>query len=259
MTRAIFCAPSRASIDQGMLPNRFPDSGESPEYNTVDATLWMFHAVHEFLRYTGDYDFVRAELYQPLADIIAWHQRGTRYGIHLDSDGLLHAGEPGVQLTWMDARVGDRAVTPRARQAGRDPGALAQCPARDGRPGLRFQRSRRHPPDIPRSPIAPANVSPRSSGTKPPAASTMSSAMAAPDASIRPNQIFAVSLPYPLITGEQAMRVIDVVEWELLTPYGLRTLSPRDPNYRGRYDGDPPAAMAPIIRAPCGPGCWARF
>ena len=90
-----------------MLPNRFPDSGETPEYNTVDATLWMFHAVHEFLRYTGDYDFVRAELYQPLADIIAWHERGTRYGIHLDSDGLLHAGEPGMALTWMDAKVMD--------------------------------------------------------------------------------------------------------------------------------------------------------
>ena len=73
----------------------------------------MFHAVHEFLRYTGDYDFVRAELYQPLADIVAWHERGTRYGIRLDSDGLLHAGEPGVQLTWMDARVDGREVTPR--------------------------------------------------------------------------------------------------------------------------------------------------
>jgi predicted glycogen debranching enzyme len=101
------------SIDRGMLPNRFPDSGEAPEYNTVDATLWMFHAVHEFLRYARDYDFVRAELYHPLADIIAWHERGTRYGIHLDSDGLLHAGEPGEQLTWMDARVGDWVVTPR--------------------------------------------------------------------------------------------------------------------------------------------------
>jgi predicted glycogen debranching enzyme len=98
------------NIDHGMLPNRFLDSGEKPEYNTVDATLWMFHAVHELVRYTRDYDFVRAELYQPLADIIAWHERGTRYGIHMDSDGLLHAG---VQLTWMDAKVGDWVVTPR--------------------------------------------------------------------------------------------------------------------------------------------------
>src|ERR1700733_2972754 len=101
------------SIDQGMLPNRFPDSGETPEYNTVDATLWMFHAVHEFLRYTGDYDFIRDELYAPFADVIAWHQRGTRYGIRVDSDGLLHAGQAGVQLTWMDAKIGDQVVTPR--------------------------------------------------------------------------------------------------------------------------------------------------
>src|SRR5260370_3869099 len=101
------------SIDHGMLPNRFPEAGEAPEYNTVDATLWMFHAVFEFLRYTGDYDFVRTELYEALADIVAWHQLGTRYGIRLDSYGLLHAGEPGVQLTWMDAKVSVWVVTPR--------------------------------------------------------------------------------------------------------------------------------------------------
>ena len=101
------------SLDQGMLPNRFPDSGQAPEYNTVDATLWMFHAIHEFLRYTRDYDFVRTNLYRPLLDIVAWHERGTRYGIRLDSDGLLQAGEPGVQLTWMDVKIGDWVVTPR--------------------------------------------------------------------------------------------------------------------------------------------------
>src|SRR5216684_2221558 len=100
-------------IDRGMLPNRFPDAGEQPEYNTVDATLWMFHAVHELLRYTGDFWFVREHVYQRLADVIAWHERGTRYGIRLDADGLLHAGEPGIQLTWMDAKVGDWVVTPR--------------------------------------------------------------------------------------------------------------------------------------------------
>ena len=102
-----------ASIDQGMLPNRFPEAGQTPEYNTVDATLWMFHAVHEFLRYTGDSDFVRNELYGPLGGVIAWHERGTRHGIRLDSDGLIRAGAPGVQLTWMDVKIGDKVVTPR--------------------------------------------------------------------------------------------------------------------------------------------------
>jgi predicted glycogen debranching enzyme len=100
-------------VDRGMLPNRFPDAGEAPEYNTVDATLWFFEATRALAARTGDYEFVRTRLYDVLADIIRWHERGTRYGIHVDSDGLLMAGEPGVQLTWMDAKVGDWVVTPR--------------------------------------------------------------------------------------------------------------------------------------------------
>src|SRR5262245_6982150 len=96
-----------------MLPNRFPDAGETPEYNTVDATLWFFEAVRAFAESTSDYEFIRTRLYDVLSDIVAWHERGTRYGIRVDSDGLLEAGEPGVQLTWMDAKVGDWVVTPR--------------------------------------------------------------------------------------------------------------------------------------------------
>ena len=102
-----------ASVDHGMLPNRFPDAGETPEYNTVDATLWFFEGVRAYAAYTGDYEFIRTQLYTVLADIISWHERGTRYGIRVDADGLLMAGEPGVQLTWMDAKVGDWVVTPR--------------------------------------------------------------------------------------------------------------------------------------------------
>src|SRR5262247_898671 len=102
-----------AHVDQGMLPNRFPDAGETPEYNTVDATLWFFEAVRSFVQYTGDYEFVRTSLYSVLQDIVNWHVKGTRYGIHVDEDGLLFSGEPGVQLTWMDAKVGDWVVTPR--------------------------------------------------------------------------------------------------------------------------------------------------
>jgi predicted glycogen debranching enzyme len=101
------------SVDRGMLANRFPDAGETPEYNTVDATLWFFEAVRAFGAHTEDYEFIRTRLYPVLSGIIAWHERGTRYGIRLDADGLLLAGEPGVQLTWMDAKVGDWVVTPR--------------------------------------------------------------------------------------------------------------------------------------------------
>src|SRR5271163_717266 len=94
-------------MDHGMLPNRFPDAGETPEYNTVDATLWFFEAIRAYFAYTGDLEFVRNDLYSVLTDVVAWHVRGTRFGIKVDSDGLLSCGEPGVALTWMDARVGD--------------------------------------------------------------------------------------------------------------------------------------------------------
>jgi predicted glycogen debranching enzyme len=227
-----------ANIDRGMLPNRFPDAGEAPEYNTVDATLWMFHAVFEFLRYTRDYEFVRTELYQPLADILAWHERGTRYGIKLDSDGLLHAGEAGVQLTWMDAKVGDWVVTPRMGKpveiqalwynalrvmerlaAGfADHEQAAHYGALAERAQSRFQEVFWN----------------EDAGCLYDVVTDVG-----PDRSIRPNQILAVSLPHPVLEQHLALRVLEVVEWELLTPYGLRTLSPRDPNYHGRCGGDP--------------------
>jgi len=100
-------------VNQGMLPNRFPDADETPEYNTVDAALWFFEAARAYLAYTGDLEFVRDELYPVLADTISWHARGTRYGIKVDSSGLLASGAVGVQLTWMDAKVGEWVVTPR--------------------------------------------------------------------------------------------------------------------------------------------------
>ena len=100
-------------ISEGMIPNRFPDAGDTAEYNTVDATLWYFEAIRAYGEKTGDYKFIHDHLYYKLAGIITWHLRGTRYGIHVDTDGLLFAGEPGVQLTWMDAKIGDLVITPR--------------------------------------------------------------------------------------------------------------------------------------------------
>jgi predicted glycogen debranching enzyme len=100
-------------VDRGMLPNRFPDAGDVPEYHTVDATLWYFEAIRSYYDATADDDLL-AELFPVLAEIVDWHCRGTRYNIHLDaSDGLLAAGASGVQLTWMDAKVDDWVVTPR--------------------------------------------------------------------------------------------------------------------------------------------------
>ena len=99
-----------------MIPNRFPGVGEDPEYNSVDATLWFFTALYKYLQHTGDYNLAR-ELWPALKDIVAWHQRGTRFQIKVDDDGLLSAGEDGVQLTWMDAKVVDWVVTPRIGKA----------------------------------------------------------------------------------------------------------------------------------------------
>ncbi len=225
-------------IDQGLLPNRFPDSGEKPEYNTADATLWMFHAVHELLRYTGDYDFVRTELYQPLADIIAWHERGTRYGIHLDSDGLLYAGEPGVQLTWMDAKLGDWVVTPREGKAVEIQALWYNALRVMAQLASRFNEDEQSSRYASLAERARARFAETFWNESAGCLYDVVSGDGA-DSSIRPNQIFAVSLPYPLLSNDQALRVVEVVEWELLTPFGLRTLSPRDPQYQGRYAGDP--------------------
>ena len=225
-------------VDQGMLPNRFPDAGETPEYNTVDATLWFFEAARAFLVYTGDEDFVRDELYPVFADIIAWHARGTRYGIKVDPSGLLASGEPGVQLTWMDAKVGDWVVTPRrgkpveiqalwynalcimedlARQFGDDAG---QKRYRNMAAVASWAFNRLFWNEKEDCLYDVVNGGP-------------------PDPSIRPNQIFAVSLPYTMLSPDRARSVVEKVREHLLTPYGLRSLAPGDKQYRGRYTGGP--------------------
>ena len=227
-----------AHVDQGMLPNRFPDVGETPEYNTVDATLWFFEAVRSLLQHTNDYEFVRSSLYSVLTDIIDWHVKGTRYNIHIDSDGLLFSGEPGVQLTWMDAKVGDWVVTPRTGKAVeiqalwynalrvmeqlaakfKDPKAKKRYSAMGDKASASFNQVFWNEEagclyDV-------VNGDGR-------------------DASIRPNQVIAISLVNSMLSKDQAAKALRVVERELLTPRGLRTLSPRDPNYIGRYQGDP--------------------
>jgi glycogen debranching enzyme len=225
-----------AHVDRGMLPNRFPDGGESPEYNSVDSALWFFEAVRALVAQTGDYDFVRANLSGVLADIISWHERGTRHGIHVDTDGLLYAGEPGVQLTWMDAKVGDWVVTPRNGKPV-EVQALwynALCAMEDIAPsGARY----RDLADRARASFEPLfwNES----------AQCLYDVVDgdARDASIRPNQIFAVSLFHKMLSpgknNAKAKAVVDTVAQHLLTPYGLRTLAPGDPHYRGRFEGDP--------------------
>jgi len=227
-----------AHADRGMLPNRFPDAGETPEYNTVDATFWFFEAVRALAAATRDYEFVRDKLYGVLADIIAWHERGTRYGIRMDGDGLVTAGEAGVQLTWMDAKVGGWVVTPREGKAVEIQALWYNALRVMENLALRFGRG--GDSDHYRAMAARARASFEPLFWNDGAGCLYDVVNGdARDASIRPNQIFAVSLFHKLLPVEKAKAVVATVERELLTPYGLRTLAHGDPHYRGRFEGGP--------------------
>jgi glycogen debranching enzyme len=214
-------------VDRGMLPNRFPDAGEAPEYNTADATLWFFEAV----RALNDAEFAR-ELYPVMADIIDWHERGTRYGIKVDEDGMLQTGEPGVQLTWMDAKVGDWVVTPRHGKPV-EIQALWYNALRIMQDVAPNQRRFRDLADRARWSFLPTFWN-DSGGYLYDVVNGDQR-----DAAIRPNQIFAISLHHTMVPPQQANSILKTVEQHLLTPYGLRSLAPGDPQYRGRYEGDP--------------------
>jgi predicted glycogen debranching enzyme len=225
-------------VDRGMLPNRFPDAGEAPEYNTVDATLWFFEAARALASRTRDYDFVKRNLYPVLLDIVDWHERGTRYGIHADSDGLLTAGEQGVQLTWMDAKIGDWVVTPRRGKPVEIQAlwynALRIMEEWSAMFGYAAE-AHRHASLAGR---VQASFSERFWNEP---ASCLFDVIdgESRDPSIRPNQIFAVCLDHHILDPAREQSVVAVVQRDLLTPYGLRTLAPTDPQYRGRYEGDP--------------------
>ena len=225
-------------LSEGMLPNRFPDQGETPEYNTVDATLWFFEAIRAYADATGDYDFVRDVLYADLGGVIAWHVRGTRYNICVDAEGLLSAGQAGVQLTWMDAKIGDWVVTPRIGKAVEIQALWYNALSIMADLAFRFgekAEAKRY-----REMAAAAKAGFNSQfwnkdenclydvvdGTK-------------KDASGRPNQIFAVSLPHTMLDAKRARSVVEKVHAELLTSVGLRSLSPRDPQYVPVYEGSP--------------------
>jgi predicted glycogen debranching enzyme len=225
------------AVSEGMVPNRFPDAGETPEYNAVDASLWFVVAAEELLqaakrpRRRGtpkEPDVLRAAV----TAILEGYYKGTRYGIRCDEDGLLAAGEPRVQLTWMDARVGDWVVTPRIGKpvevqalwlnALKIGSAFSERWAAVFQKGVDAFRARfwneagGYLYDV-------VDVDHRA-GTV--------------DAAFRPNQIFAVGgLPFALLEGERARRVVDAVEARLLTPVGLRSLAPGEPGYAGRYEG----------------------
>ncbi|PYQ21557.1 MAG: glycogen debranching protein [Acidobacteria bacterium] len=236
--RAVLAEYAR-HLDGGMIPNRFPDGGEEPEYNAVDAALWMVVAVGRYLEATADAGFVRMRMADAVASILAGYRDGTRHGIRMDDDGLIVQGEEGLQLTWMDARIGTECVTPRRGRAvevqalwynalliGADVAREAAEPARArewtalaGRARESFLRifwseERGYLADV-------------------------VGADGQPDYALRPNQLYALGLPHALLPRDRALRVLDAVRRHLLTPVGLRTLSPEHPAYRGRYAGGP--------------------
>ena len=231
------------SVSQGMIPNRFPDADEAPEYNTVDATLWFFEAVRAYLAATHDSNFVREELYNVLADIVAWHVRGTRYSIRVDADGLLNAGAEGVQLTWMDAKVGDRVITPRQGKPVEIQALWynALCVMADLAGEFEDAHGRKQYSTM--AGLARWSFNQafwrEDAGCLCDVIDGTAGADVARDLSIRPNQILAVSLHYTMLTKERAERLVEVVQGQLLTPVGLRTLAASDPEYRGRYTGGP--------------------
>jgi predicted glycogen debranching enzyme len=226
------------TVSEGMLPNRFPDRGEQPEFNSVDASLWFIIAVHEYLdaRDSGRGAVIAADdepvLHEAVAKILAGYSRGTRFGIHVDSDGLVAAGEPGVQLTWMDAKVGDWVVTPRIGKPVEIQAlwlnALALTAQSDPQwqepleRGLRSFRERFWNAD--RNCLFDVVDLNHQRGLN--------------DPSLRPNQIFAIGgLPLALIDGDRALKVVEAAEQQLWTPAGLRSLAPAEPAYAGHYEG----------------------
>lgn len=230
------------AADQGMLPNRFPDGGEAPEYNNVDGTLWFFEAVRAYLAASNDSAFVRAELYNVMADIITWHIRGTRYNIHVAADGLLHAGAEGVQLTWMDAKVGDRVVTPRAGKPVEIQSLWYNALCVMNNLAASFgdahgQKRYNAMAGLARWSFNQVFWNDAQDCLYDVVDSTAGSGKL--DSSIRANQIFAVSLHHIMLAPDRAQKVVAAVREHLLTPYGLRTLAPSDPQYHGRYTGTP--------------------
>jgi len=236
LAKRILLAFSRY-VDGGMLPNNFPDAGGKPEYNTVDAALWYFESIRQYVEATQD-TVTLQKLFPVLTGMIDAHIAGTRYNIQADpADGLLYAGGPGVQLTWMDAKVGDWVVTPRTGKpveinalwinALETMARFALLLAKPGdafeKLAIKAKKSFQRFWNVDRNCCFDVIDSPGMGN----------------DAAVRPNQVFAVSLPVSPLTHEQQKAVVDICAWHLLTSHGLRSLAPGESGYTGHYGGSP--------------------
>lgn len=221
-------------LDQGMIPNRFPDQGEEPEYNTIDASLWLFVALYEYYLKFEDITFVENN-FSSLTKIIEWHYAGTRYHIHVTPEGLLSGGAPNTQLTWMDAKVGDHVVTPRQGCAV-EINALwynvleiyiffaekFSLPVEDlqlkaDKTASSFRKYFINTSGYLNDVIIPGKFA---------------------ENTIRPNQVYAISLPFSPLNPEEAKLVLSNIETHLYTDVGLRSLAPTHPDFKANYTGD---------------------
>ena len=223
-------------LQRGLLPNTFSESGEPAGYNSVDAMLWYLHALQQYALQTSDLSVVR-EVFDSLASAVDWYVRGTRYAIHVDSaDGLLHAGEPGTQVTWMDAKVGDRVITARIGKPVEVNAlwfnalqAMARFASELGKPVNEYARLAER---------VKAGFARFWNPDKDCCFDVIDGPLGN-DASLRPNQIFAASLPESPLSAAQRKRVVDICALRLVTPHGLRSLDAADADYRGHYQGSP--------------------
>ena len=225
----------------GLVPNDFPDRGIQPEYDSVDASLWFIMACHKYIEATNDVEFLRGIIWDTMESIIAAYRIGTKFNIHEDHDGLIISGIDGVEVSWMNERIGDWTATPRIGKCvevnalwfnvlmamgdmcelvGRDPYEFRAVASwiREAFQQTFWSEELGYLYDV----ITDERK----------------------DSSIRPNQIFAISLPYQLLDEIQANSVLKTVTKELLTPFGLRTLAPSDPRYARAYTGGPKSRAA---------------
>ncbi len=226
-----------AHVSQGMVPNRFPDAGEQPEYNTIDASLWFVHAVDRYLAASQDEARVRETAWPAIQQILDGYRQGTRYGIKMDGDGLITGGVPGAQLTWMDAKVGDWVVTPRHGKPVEIQALWIRALEVGEMLGKKFGDNAYV--DRCRGDRERAIASFRARFWND-AGGYLYDVIDGPegnDVSFRPNQIYAISLVVGLVPRDRAQQILRLVKEELLTPVGLRTLSPNDSRYRPRYEG----------------------
>jgi predicted glycogen debranching enzyme len=222
---------------EGLLPNHFSEENNQPMYNTVDAALWFMHAVHQYLAATGDKNFVRKKLWVTLTEIVDFYIKGTYYRVRMDDDGLINLPEEAAQLTWMDAQVGDWIVTPRSGKPV-EVNALwhnALCIMRDLAGDFGEQDAQ----------VRYAALAAKAQESFLPLFWNEKGGYLFDrvednfqDPTLRPNQLLAISLPHPLLTGDRAKQVLSVVRRELYTTFGLRTLNPSNEHYEGTYQGD---------------------